>query len=181
MRYAAFLRAVNLGSTRKAPSPALRAVFESLGFTDVATFRTSGNVVFATGGGAGEGGLARRIEGGLQAALGFEVPVFLRSERRIRAIASHEPFDPSAAKRFTGKLQVALLETAPSATARRKVLAMASDDDLLAVRESELYWLPSGGTLDSDLDLDAIDDLVGPNTRRTMQTVALMAEKFFGR
>jgi uncharacterized protein (DUF1697 family) len=182
MRYAAFLRAVNLGSTRKAPSAALRAAFEEMGFTEVGTFRTSGNVVFSTAKmAADEPRLMRTIENGLEAALGFEVPVFLRSDRRIRAIASHEPFDPQAAKRFTGKLQVALLQRAPSAAARRKVLAMASDDDLLAVRGSELYWLPSGGTLDSDLDLAVINELVGPSTRRTMQTVALMAEKFFGR
>ncbi len=181
MRYAAFLRAVNLGSTRKAPSAALRAAFEDMGFSDVATFRTSGNVAFSAAGiSGGDDGLARRVEHGLEAALGFEVPVYLRSERRMRAIASHEPFDRAAAERSTGKLQVSLLPKAPGVTSRRRVLAMAGDDDLLAFRGSELYWLPSGGLLDSDLDLAAIDDLVGPSTRRTMQTIALMATKLFG-
>ncbi len=181
MRYAAFLRAVNLGSTRKAPSASLRAAFEEMGFSDVATFRTSGNVAFSTAGAAGgDDRLARTVENGLEATLGFEVPVFLRSERRLRAIASHEPFDRADADRSSGKLQVSLLAKAPGAAARRKVLAMAGDDDLLAFRGAELYWLPSGGLLDSDLDLAGIDDVVGPSTRRTMQTIALMAAKYFG-
>ncbi len=181
MRYAAFLRAVNLGSTRKAPSAALRAAFEDMGFTDVATFRTSGNVAFsAAGTTGGDDRLARTVEDGLEAALGFEVPVFLRSERRMRAIASHEPFDRAAAERSTGKLQVSLLAKAPGAAARRRVLALASEDEALAFRGAELYWLPSGGLMDSDLDLAAIDELIGPSTRRTMQTIELMAAKLFG-
>ena len=49
--HAAFLRAVNLGATRKASKADLIDCFEGLGFTDVGTFRTSGNVVFAGTGG----------------------------------------------------------------------------------------------------------------------------------
>jgi uncharacterized protein (DUF1697 family) len=181
VRYAAFLRAVNLGSTRKAPSSALRAAFEEMGFEDVATFRNSGNVAFSAAGKSGdEGAIAAGIESGLARALGFEVPVFLRSERRLRAIASHEPFEPKAVERSSGKLQVDLLPMAPGAGARKRVLAMAADDDLLAIRGTELYWLPSGGTLESDLDLAAIDDLVGPGTRRTKGTIEQMAAKLFG-
>ena len=46
MRYAAFLRAVNLGKNRRVTSDRLKALFEEAGAEDVATFRTSGNVVF---------------------------------------------------------------------------------------------------------------------------------------
>ena len=34
----------------------------------------------------------------------------------------------------------------PSAAARKKVLALATDQDLLALEGRELYWLPSGGS-----------------------------------
>jgi uncharacterized protein (DUF1697 family) len=180
-RYAAFLRAVNLGATRKAPSGMLRAVFEELGFDEVATYQTSGNVIFAAQGETGEEALCRRIEAALADALGFDVPVFLRGERKLRAIASHEPFDPGAVERSKGKLQVDLLQGVPSAAARTRVLAMAGGDDLLSVRGTELYWLPAGGLLDSELDLDAITKLVGPGTRRTMGTIERIAAKFFDR
>ena len=46
--HAAFLRGVNLGPRRRVSSEELRAVFEGIGFEDVASFRTSGNVVFSS-------------------------------------------------------------------------------------------------------------------------------------
>ena len=59
------------------------------------------------------------------------------------------------------------------------MLALATDQDLLAFGKRELFWLPSGGTLDSELDRKAIDRLLGPTTMRTKGTVDLLAAKFF--
>jgi uncharacterized protein (DUF1697 family) len=177
-RYAAFLRAVNLGSTRKASSGQLRALFEGLGFHDVATFRTSGNVVFDTAR-ASEAKLTERIEKGLAEELGFDVTIFLRSAKEIRAIADAEPFPPPAVEASKGKLQVMLLPARPSKQARTDVLALATDEDKLALGDRELYWLPSGGTQRAELDRKAIEKLVGPTTHRTMGTIELMAAKFF--
>ncbi len=171
---------MNLGPTRQAPSATLRASFEEMGFADVATFRNSGNVIFSAADGGGESALRAKVESGLESALGFDVVVFLRSDRQLHAIAGHDPFDPGAVSRSKGKLQVDLLQKAPGAAIRRKVLAMASDSDLLAIKGSELYWLPSRGTLESGLDLDAIAKLVGTGTRRTMGTIEQIAAKFFG-
>ena len=58
------------------------------------------------------------------------------------------------------------------------MLALASDEDLLAIEGRELYWLPSGGLLESDLDLKAIESRVGADTRRTMGTVEQIAAKY---
>ena len=44
--YAALLRGINVGGKNKVPMPALRAMFEELGFSDVVTYVQSGNVVF---------------------------------------------------------------------------------------------------------------------------------------
>jgi uncharacterized protein (DUF1697 family) len=177
-RYAAFLRAVNLGSTRKAGSEQLRALFEGLGLEDVATFRTSGNVVFDTGREA-EAKLTERIERGLADELGFDVVIFLRSAREIRAIAEREPFPASAVEASKGKLQVMLLAAKPTKQLQNDVLALATEEDRLAFGERELYWLPSGGTQRAALDLKAIGKLIGPSTTRTMGTIELMAAKFF--
>ena len=175
--HAAFLRAVNLGATRKAPSAKLVEVFEGLGFDDVATFRTSGNVVFAGSGSADK--LTKRIERGLEQGLGFEVPVFLRTGRQLQAIAKHSPFPPKAVKASKGKLQVALLSKKPSASAVREIEGLATDEDLIAVKGTELYWLPSGGTQRSPLDMKAIDRTVGLNTLRTQGTIEQLHTKFF--
>jgi uncharacterized protein (DUF1697 family) len=170
-RHAAFLRAVNLGRQRQASSQVLREAFEAEGFDDVATFRTSGNVVFD----GSSRNLTARIERALQRVLGFEVTVFLRTAEEVRAIAGADPFDDS----LQGKLQVALLSRKPNASVRKHVLALATADDLLAFGDRELYWLPSGGTQQSTLDLVAINDLLGPTTMRTKGTIEQLAAKFF--
>jgi uncharacterized protein (DUF1697 family) len=177
-RYAAFLRAVNLGATRKAGSAQLRSLFEGLGLEDVATFRTSGNVVFDAERQA-EAKLTERIENGLEEELGFEVVIFLRSAKEIRAIAEGEPFPAAAIEGSKGKLQVMLLGAKPSKGVQKQVLALATDEDRLAFGARELYWLPSGGTQRAALDLKAIAKLIGPSTTRTMGTIELMAAKFF--
>jgi uncharacterized protein (DUF1697 family) len=179
-RYAAFLRAVNLGPTRKAPSDQLRSAFEAAGFEDVATFRTSGNVVFTAPTRHSEERLIEAIEAGLLETLGFEVPVFLRSEQRVREIAAMRPFPARAIESSAGKLQVALLGAAPPAAAKKRVMSLASERDRLTLDAAELYWLPSGGTQQSSLDLKAIDRALGPNTLRTQGTIEQLARKFFG-
>lgn len=176
-RYVAFLRGMNLGG-RRVKNEELRRHFEAMGLEGVATFRASGNVIFSTSGREAKNKLAQRVEAELDERLGYDVPVFLRSIDEVAAIATQVPFDPKRVEKSKGKLQVSLLAKKPSATAKKKVLALASDEDLLALEGRELYWLPSGGLLESDLDLKAIASLLGTDTRRTMGTIEQIAAKF---
>jgi uncharacterized protein (DUF1697 family) len=176
-RYVAFLRGMNLGG-RRIKNEELRAEFEQLGLLEVATFRASGNVVFGGGDGDSAAALTERIEAGLGEALGYEVPVYLRGVDEVAAIAAREPFDAKLVERSKGRLQVSLLLGKPAATARRSVLALATGEDLLAIAGRELYWLPSGGTIDSELDLKAIEKALGPGTMRTMGTIEQIAAKY---
>jgi uncharacterized protein (DUF1697 family) len=177
-RYAAFLRAVNLGSVNKASKERLCELFEEADLDDVTTFRTSGNVIFGAEREAAAK-LTARIEKALEAGLGFAVPVYLRTEQELQAIAADQPFDPKDVEASNGKLQVTLLSKKPPAAAQKKVLALASDDDQLAFGKRELFWLPSGGMSDSELDLKAIGKVLGPGTMRTMGTMQRIAEKYF--
>jgi uncharacterized protein (DUF1697 family) len=175
--YAAFLRGMNVGGHRLSNAE-LQARFEELGFSDVHTFRASGNVLFAA---ATEpvDKMAAHIEAGLSAALGYEVPVFLRNSREIRKIVTLEPFAKSLIEASKGKLQVAMLSAKPTAKARKEVLKLASDEDRLAFGARELHWLPSGGILDSALDFKGIEKLLGPMTVRTQGTVDQIVAKYF--
>jgi uncharacterized protein (DUF1697 family) len=174
--HVAFLRGMNLGK-RRIKNEELRSQFEQLGFSEVTTFRASGNVVFDAGRRRDEAKLTKQIEAGLAAALGYEVTTFLRGCAEVREIAARGPFDPKLVSRSAGKLQVSLLGEKPSAKARRAVLALASDEDLLALEGRELYWLPSGGLLESGLDLKEVQSLLGVDTRRTMGTIEQLAAK----
>ena len=46
--YVAFLRGINLGPSNKISMPALRAMAEDLGYTDVATYINSGNLIISS-------------------------------------------------------------------------------------------------------------------------------------
>jgi uncharacterized protein (DUF1697 family) len=175
--HAGFLRGVNLGPRRRVGSADLRAVFEAMGFGEVATFRASGNVVFTAGG--EPAALEDRIEQTLAESLGFEVAVFLRTAAEVRAISAQEPFDSRDVEAAQGKLQLTLLRDRPPARARKEVLALATDEDRLAFGERELYWLPSGGIRDSALNVKAIEQRLGVNTMRTKGTIDELARKWF--
>lgn len=169
-RYAAFLRGINVGGTRVAKDD-LCEPFRALGFENVATFRASGNVLFDAAE-AGDADLARRIEERLAADLGFtRATTFIRGEREMLALAEADPLPDNG-----GKLQVLLLLAAPPAA----VLEFATEHDPLALGPKELFWRPRGRLTDSDLDLKAIEKLIGPTTTRTKGTIDQISERFFG-
>jgi uncharacterized protein (DUF1697 family) len=178
-RYVAFLRGMNLGN-RRIKNEELRRHFEAMGLEEVGTFRASGNVIFSTPKREAEAKLATRVEAELDERLGYDVPVFLRSAAELAAIAARQPFDSRTVAKSKGKLQVSFLKRKPTAAARKKALALATDADLLAIEGRELYWLPSGGISESDLDLKAIDAALGAGTLRTTGTVEQIAAKLRG-
>jgi uncharacterized protein (DUF1697 family) len=176
-RHVAFLRGMNLGG-RRITNDELRSHFEALGCGEVATFRASGNVIFAADG-ESPGKLTGRLEEGLADALGYEVPVFLRSAKELLAISALEPFEAEALDASTGKLQIALLTKKPTAKAGKSALSLSTEADRLVVEGRELYWLPQGRMSDSELDLKALAATLGSMTIRTKGTIDQIAAKHF--
>src|SRR5512132_463116 len=125
MRYAAFLRAVNLGRNRRVTSAQLKSLFEEVGVDDVGTFRTSGNVVFQA-----PRDMRAALEKHLEQALGHEMVIFMRTASDVKQIAAHQPFAAKDVEASKGKLQVALLDKKPTAAAQKKAVALATDQDL---------------------------------------------------
>jgi uncharacterized protein (DUF1697 family) len=178
-RYVAFLRGINLGN-RRIKSPELVEHFEAMGLAEVATFRASGNVVFADPKGDSEAKLQARLERELDQRLGYEVAVFLRGCEEVAAIAAREPFDARAIARSKGKPQVQLLARKPTAAAKRRALALAGPDDEMAFAGRELHWLPSTGVSETEVDLKRLDRVLGKGTMRTAGTIEQIARKHCG-
>jgi uncharacterized protein (DUF1697 family) len=177
--YAAFLRGMNVGVHHRLTNDELRSMFSAMGFIEVKTFRASGNVAFT----AELRPLAEMtlgIEDALEQSLGYAVPTFLRTAEEMREIAAARPFEPEIVEASRGKLQISILASEPTAQMRTEVLALADERDRLAFGERELYWLPSGGTVETALDLAAIERTLGQTTRRTKGTIEQMAAKHFG-
>jgi uncharacterized protein (DUF1697 family) len=176
-RYVAFLRGMNLGK-RRIKNPELVEHFEGMGLEDVATFRASGNVVFIDPTSEAESKLQKRLEAELDERLGYDVAVFLRSAEEVAAIAAREPFDGKAIKASKGKPQVVLLGRKPSAKAKKAVLALAPEGDLMVVEGRELHWLPTVGLSETELDTKALDAALGKGTTRTAGTIEQIAAKY---
>ena len=175
-RHVAFLRAINIGG-RRASSAQLTAALDGVGFTNVTAFRASGNLIFDADR-VSHASLTKRVDEALTESLGFEVRSFLRTASQVRAIAAAQPFPEKVVVASAGKFQVFILGQAPPTKARKQILAMSTDDDRVAISGRELYWLPSGPTMRTELNLREIDALVGENTRRTKSMIAEIAAKF---
>src|SRR5215813_6594851 len=148
------LRGVNLG-TRRIKMDALRTLYESLKFEDVATFIQSGNVVFRTK----ERDLAKvskRIEDGIEKTFGFHSDVILRTTEEMRGVIARNPF--AARKEIVpGKLLVWFLAAKPDAEARKKVLAVPADPEELRMDERELYIYFPNGQARPNLSMQAVE------------------------
>jgi uncharacterized protein (DUF1697 family) len=170
-RYAAFLRGINVGGTRIGKDE-LCAPFSALGFEDVTTFRASGNVIFDAPGEPATK-LAKKIEKALADELGFtKATTFIRTAAEMRALAKDDPFPREPDQ----KLHVLFCLKKPP----KSILDYATDSDHLKIGKKELYWAPEGRMTDSELDLKAVEKLIGPNTMRTKGTVDQIAERWFG-
>ena len=176
--HAAFLRGMNVGGHR-ITNDELRAVFAAIGYEDAGVFRASGNVAFDAGD-ASDTEAVKRIEEGLESELGYAVPTFVRTAKEMHALAAAEPFETGAVEAAKGKPQVVFLRKRPAKKQREAVLARATDEDQLAFGPgAELFWLPSGGLMESGLGMDGLEDLVGQGTTRTKGTVEQITRKFF--
>jgi len=166
---------MNLGN-RRLKNDELCDHFAAMAFSNVGAFLASGNIVFETDG-QDRQRVGERIETGLHERLGYDVPTFIRSGREVVAITESGPFrDERGAQ--GGKPQVMLLPSRPAATARKRVLALATEDDQLAFDGCELHWLPTAGISTSELDLRSIEKSVGPTTTRTRNTLERLVAKF---
>jgi uncharacterized protein (DUF1697 family) len=115
----------------------LRKAFESLGLAGVATFLGSGNVVFET---PTEDirTLEQEIERRLQQALGYGVPVFIRTQAELKEIAALEPFDDSAIR--GADLNIILLADNLNERSKATLLGLGTETDGFHVRGREIYW-----------------------------------------
>ncbi|MEU4659076.1 DUF1697 domain-containing protein [Streptomyces sp. NPDC023723] len=89
--YAALLRGINVGGSRKVPMADLRALLEELGYGEVRTHLQSGQAVFSAGSGDEES-LAAGLAAAIERRFGFAVDVIVRDHAYLRAVVDACPF-----------------------------------------------------------------------------------------
>ena len=88
--HVALLRGINLGPHKRVAMPALRALVEGLGHTDVATYIASGNVVLTAG--DPDAPLADDLEKAIAAELGVDCRVVVLTCAELARVAADNPY-----------------------------------------------------------------------------------------
>jgi uncharacterized protein (DUF1697 family) len=173
-RFAAFLRAVNVGG-RVVKMEVLVKTFESMGFSDLESFIASGNVVFSS---KGMKGLDAKIAAGLEKALGYEVRAFVRSIDEVVSDAAHAPFaakDVAACPTYL----IGFLSKNLDAAGAERLSALETPADRFHVRGHDFWWLSKHHQARPAITGRQLERALGqPTTLRNVNTVRRMAERF---
>lgn len=170
-RYVAFLRAINT-PPRHVKMNRLRSIIEEAGFTDVATFIASGNVVFDA---SPTWDIVGRLEIALSRSLGFEVPVYIRTGREIVDVADLRPFDEAE-----DNLEISFLPAVPNPDDVTRLVTATGGSDRLVVVGREVYWSHVGPRSDSNHSEARVMRTLGmPTTQRSATTVRRITERYF--
>lgn len=163
-RYAAVLRAVNVGGTGKLPMSELKALCEDAGFGAVRTYIASGNVLFTSD--RPEAEVRRALEARLRAHAGRPVGVLLRSPAELARVAVENPFAEAPGNRVVA----IFLDAAPPADALQQLSGLQGER--LALGRREIYVHYGDGMADSKLKIPAAQ----AGTARNMNTVIKLAQ-----
>lgn len=172
-RMVALLRAVNVGG-RKLPMVELRALCGTLGWTDVATYIQSGNVVFAASG-KGEA-IEQALEDAIAKHYGYDAPVIVRTAAQWARYRAGNPF-PKAAADEPNRLMLLLSKRPPNPGAEDVIQARAKTGEQVRLAGDALWIHFPEGAGTSKLTLSLIDRAIGsPATSRNYRTVTMLEE-----
>jgi uncharacterized protein (DUF1697 family) len=163
-RYAALLRAVNVGGTSKLPMADLKRMGEEAGFEAVSTYIASGNLIFRSD--HDESAVRKALEEKLEAYAGKRVAVHVRTAEELAALAQRNPFSDCPPNRVV----VVLIESAPPADTLDRIAGRQAEE--IALGEREIFIHYGEGQADSKLRIPAAAD----GTGRNMNTIAKLAE-----
>ena len=141
--FISLLRGINVSGQKTIRMPELKALYESLGFTHVATYLQSGNVVF-DGTVPEASTVAGSIEKAIERHFGFTVSVLIRTKDDFQRIILGNPFltqrneDPE-------RLYVTFLSDLPSGVAAKDLEAPSDTTDEYFLSGREIYlFCPNG-------------------------------------
>jgi uncharacterized protein (DUF1697 family) len=172
--YIAFLRAINLGPTRKFPKDAIKAAAEKAGFTDVETYINTGNVRVTTSMRS-----RAKVEAALEKAFladrGFEVPTIAFTPAEITAIADEAT---EFAKDHDGLHYVSLLKEEPSAELVEKIESAGKGEESARVGGRAVHLLLGANYHEAKLSNSSVEKLMGVATNRNLKVIRTVAEKW---
>ncbi len=173
-----FLKAINVGG-HTVKMDHLKKLFEKMGFENVETFISSGNVVFEIKSKSIES-VKKKIEAGLEKSLGYKVATFIRTIAEIKAVSEYKAFKDSDLNNENNSLYIGFLDSAPSKENQNKVKAMQDAANEFHFNKSELYWLCRKNFSDSGIIGKTLEKALGMETTiRNSTTIRKIVLRFF--
>lgn len=169
----AFLRAINLGATRKFAQDAIRSACESAGFTDVETYINTGNVR-VTSSLRSRAKVEAALEGAFLEAAGFEVPTVAFTQAEFARVGKDA--EELTAQREPSRHYVMLLKEEPSDVAG--VESLSTDEHRVVIRGRACHLLLGAGYEAGGVDPLRVEKRLGVATSRNYNVVTTLAEKW---
>jgi uncharacterized protein (DUF1697 family) len=176
--YIAFLRAVNLGRTRKVPMAEARSWLAEAGLGDVETYIQTGNLRFTTSL-RSRARVERLVEKVLADACGFDVPTMAFTPQELRgvydqALGLAAPSGPEVRRYVT------FLKEEPDAGAAAPVDAWAHDGEAARVLGRAVHWWIDKPNQAARLSNARLEKLLGLGTTRDLKVVTTLTERWGG-
>ena len=174
--YAAFLRAINLGPTRKFPKADIKSAVEVAGGTDVETYINTGNVRF-------DSTLRSRpkVEAALEKAFhadrGFEVPTIVFTLAELAEVAA-DAQELAAARPGDGRHYVSLLKEKPTPSTVSKAEGLSTEAEEVVVRGRAAHLMLGANYHEATIQNAVIEKALGVATNRRDTVIIAMAKKW---
>jgi uncharacterized protein (DUF1697 family) len=174
--YVAFLRAINLGATRRFAKDDVRAATEAAGGTDVETYLNTGNVRL-TSTKRSASAVAQALAAAYEEAAGFAVPTIVLTPTELAEVAAtgRALNDAQAPVR---NHYVSLYATAPTEKAARAVRALDLEGEVCVVEGRAAHCLLDGDIHTSKLLRAKEFRELGEGTSRTLTVLETVAAKW---
>lgn len=174
--FIAFLRAVNLGRTRKVPMADVRTWLAKAGLEDVETYIQTGNVRFTTSL-RSRAKVERLVEEVLAESCGFDVPTLAFTPAELRqvhadALALAPPIEDVA------RQYVTFLKDEPTAELAAPVDGWDHHGEAARVVGRAVHWWLSKTTHQARISNARIEKALGVGTTRDLKVVTTLAARW---
>ena len=175
--YVAFLRAINLGPTRKFPKAAIVAATEAAGGSDVETYINTGNVRL-THSARSVAKVQDALEKAYADAAGFEIPTVVFTTADLAALTARAEELHAGHDGEVGNHYVTLYPAAPAAASVEAAHALEHDGETVVVDGRAAYVLLAGNIHTSRLLASKEFKALGQGTARTIKVLRTVTEKW---
>ncbi len=171
--FVALFSGINVGGNRIVKMAELKSFFESLGFTDIATYVQSGNVVFRAKKGDAAS-LTRELETAFEKKWGFKSRIMVRDAGWFERLVKANPY-PEVAEEPT-KLHAYALEREPTAEETKRLADKCSGPERFEIKGDVLYLHAPDGLGKSVFANLIPRTLKVPGTARNWRSVLALLE-----